>query len=444
MKNKWFLSVVLVSSFCLPGISQQSSSADKIKSFIAEKQPEWESLYLDLHQHPELSFHEMRTSGIMAANLEKLGFEVTRHFGGNSVVGVMHNGKGPVILCRTDMDALPVIEKTNLPYASTVRAQTDDGKETGVMHACGHDTHMSIWTGTATTLSHFKKAWKGTLIMIAQQAEEKSGGANAMIDAGLFKKFPVPDYALALHVSPEIEAGKVGYTPGPAFAGVNSVDIHVYGVGGHGAYPHKTIDPVVLASRIVVALQTIVSRELSPLDPAVVTVGSIHGGTTHNIIPDEVDLQLTIRFYKDEVFDHIIHSIHQITRGIAISAGLPEEKFPEVIVQKEFTPPLYNDPDLTGKVTGFMKKVIGKDNVMQVDPTMAGEDFGKYGRTEEHVPVFMYFLGSVGHDKMQDHLQNGTPLPPLHSPEFYPDYKKTIQTGVLLMSTSVIDLFNRE
>jgi len=437
---KFIIVLSLVFGFCFSGTSQKSMSPEKIKSFIAKKLPEWESLYLDLHQHPELSFHETRTSEIMAAHLEKLGFEVTRHFGGNSVVGLLRNGKGPVIMLRTDMDALPVIEKTKLPYASKVRTKTDDGKETGVMHACGHDTHMSIWLGTATTLVQFKDAWKGTLIMIAQQAEEKSGGANSMINAGLFKKFPVPDYALALHVSPEIEVGKVGFTPGPAFAGVNSVDIHVYGVGGHGAYPHKTIDPVVLASRIVVDLQTIVSRELSPLDPAVVTVGSIHGGTTHNIIPDEVDLQLTIRFYKDEVFEHILQSIHRITKGVAISAGLPKEKFPEIIVQKQFTPPLDNNPLLTNKVVGYMKQVIGNDNVLKVDPTMAGEDFGKYGRTIENIPIFMFFLGSVGHEKMQDHLQKNIPLPPLHSPEFFPDYQKTIQTGVLLMSTSVMKL----
>lgn len=443
MKKKSFvliLFLVLIAS----AYSQNSVSVENLKDFIAKNMESYESLYLDLHQNPELSFHENRTSEIMASNLGHLGFEITRNFGGNGVVGILHNGKGPVIMLRTDMDALPIIEKTGLPYASKVVFQNDAGKSVGVMHACGHDAHMSVWTGTATVLTKFKNNWKGTLIMIAQPAEEMSGGANAMIEDGLFRKFPVPDYALALHVDPELESGVVGYCPGPSFAGVSSVDIHIYGVGGHGAYPHRTIDPIVLAARTVLDIQTIVSREISPLNPAVITVGSIHGGTKHNIIPDEVTMQLTLRFYKEEIYDQMIEALKRITRGIAASAGLPEEKYPKVMITDQYTSPVYNDPDLTRKVVGYMKETLGDEQIIKIDPLMAGEDFGKFGRTEDKVPILMFMLGSVEHEKMKEHLERGTPLPSLHSPYFAPDYQKTIETGILVMSSSVIRLFDNK
>ncbi len=324
----------------------QSELYLRIQNYISANMAQYEAMYFDLHQNPELSLKEFKTSDKMAAHLESLGFEVTRNVGGTSLVGVLENGNGPVVLLRTDMDALPIIEKTNLPFASTIMFDTDSGEKAGAMHACGHDAHMSIWAGAANALVAFKDQWKGTLVMIAQQAEEQSGGASRMIDAGLFRKFPLPDYALALHVDPELKAGTIGYCVGPAFAGVGSVDIKVFGAGGHGAYPHRTIDPVVLASRIVLDLQTIVSREISPLEPAVITVGSIHGGTRHNIIPDEVNLQLTLRFYNDLVYEHMLKAIKRITRGIAESAGLPRDKFPVVKTLDQFTPPVINDTRL--------------------------------------------------------------------------------------------------
>ncbi len=437
------LSIILL-SFILSHVSSQGPGTGEVSSYISDNMEGLESLYLDLHQNPELSHYEFETARKMGAILDQLGFEVTRDFGGNSVVGVFKNGEGPVIMLRTDMDALPIVEKTNLPYASTVTFQTKEGKKLGVMHACGHDVHMSVWTGTAKTLINFKDHWKGTLILIAQQAEETSGGASSMIDAGLFKKFPIPDYALALHINPELQSGTIGYCPGPAFAGVSSVDIKIFGEGGHGAYPHRCIDPIVLASRTILDIQTIVSRELTPLDPAVITVGSIHGGTKHNIIPDEVDMQLTLRYYKDEVYDHMIESLNRITAGIAASAGLPEEKYPVVENAKENTPPVYNDPELTAKVIGFMQNTIGRENTINIDPLMAGEDFGKYGRTEEKIPILMYMLGSVSEEKMNDHIKKGSALPPLHSPKLAPDYMKTIKTGILVMSTSTISLFNEK
>jgi len=441
--KKFKLILILISFILSPAVSQDITSGE-INKFISGDLENLESLYLDLHQSPELSFHEIETARKMGELLEQLGFEVTRNFGGNSLVGIFNNGAGPVIMLRTDMDALPVVEKTNLAYASTITFQTEEGEKVGVMHACGHDVHMSVWAGTAKTLINFKDRWKGTLILIAQQAEETSGGANAMIDAGLFKKFPAPNYALALHVDPELQSGTIGYCPGPAFAGVSSVDIKIFGEGGHGAYPHRCIDPIVLASRTVLDLQTIVSRELSPLKPAVITVGSFHGGTKHNIIPDEVDLQLTLRYYEDGVYEHMINSLEQITSGIAASAGLPEEKYPVVVNAKENTPPVYNDPELTAKVVGFMQNTIGKSNTIEIDPLMAGEDFGKYGRTEEKIPIMMFMLGSVSEEKIKDHKEKGTPLAPLHSPNFAPDYLKTIETGILVMSTSTIELFNEK
>ncbi|MDX2442812.1 MAG: amidohydrolase [Bacteroidales bacterium] len=441
--KKYFI-VVLIYMISSSSFSQVNVSNEDIKQFVSSQLNDLEKLYIDLHQNPELSFHEFETSKKMGSILEHLGFEVTRNFGGNSLVGVLSNGDGPVIMIRTDMDALPIAEKTNLAYASNITFQTEKGKKIGVMHACGHDIHMSVWAGTASVLTKFKKSWSGTLIMIAQQAEEMSGGANAMINEGLFEKFPTPDYALALHVDPELEAGEIGYCSGPAFAGVSSVDIQIYGEGGHGALPHKTIDPVVLASRTILDIQTIVSREISPLDPAVITVGSIHGGTKHNIIPDQVDLQLTLRFYKDTIYEQMLKSLNRITAGIAESAGLPEEKYPKVIVSNEYTPPVINDPQLTSMVTGYFKEAIGEENVVATDPLMAGEDFGKYGRTDENIPIMMFMLGTVSHENKIDQAKNGTSLPSLHSPYFAPDYIKSIDTGILGMSSSMIKLFNKE
>ncbi|UCG28175.1 MAG: amidohydrolase [Bacteroidales bacterium] len=442
MKNRIFILIPLLFS----GIflySQESGSAGKISKSVELNISRYYSLYRYLHEHPELSFQEFSTSERMASELGELGFEITRNFGGTGVVGIYRNGMGPVVMIRTDMDALPIEEKTGLPYASKVVATDWNGNQVGVMHACGHDIHMTVWTGVARTLTDLKDQWQGTLIMIAQQAEERSGGADQMIEEGLFTRFPVPDYALALHISAEIPSTVVGYCPGATAAGVNSADITVYGEGGHGAYPHKTKDPVVLASRIILDLQTVVSRELSPLEPAVVTVGSVHGGTQHNIIPDQVKLQLTIRFYDDMVYRQIIEAIHRITTGIAASAGLQEEKYPDVKIYESYTPPVLNDPELTGRAVESFCKILGEENVMKVEPTMAGEDFGRYGRTPEKVPIFMFWLGTVNHMDYTESRQQGTALPPLHSPHLAPDYQNSIVTGIKAMSQAVLDLFNQ-
>ncbi len=441
MKKTFLLAICLLFSM---SIIAQDKLKTQIESIIKSIEDEHFETYKYLHAHPEVSLMEFETAKKMAGHLEDMGFEVSRNFGGNSVVGVLKNGKGPVIMLRTDMDALPIKEETGLPFASKAVMKDAAGNQVPAMHACGHDMHMTLWLGTLNTLVQLKKQWSGTIIAIAQQAEEVSGGANRMIEAGLFQKFSVPDYALAYHVNPELPAGSIGYYPGTIFGGVSSVDIHVYGYGGHGAMPHTTIDPIVLASRIVLAIQTIVSREIEPSQPAVVTVGSIHGGSKHNVIPDRVDLQLTVRFFSDEVYQQIIEGLERITRGIALSAGLSEEKLPEVIPLEGLTPPLANDPDLVNKGIQSMEKMLGADRMFEVNPSTVGEDFGKYGRTPEQVPIALFWLGGVEKEKYRDYRENGTPLPGLHNAAFHPDFFPTFSGGVAAMTRTMIDLFNEE
>jgi amidohydrolase len=428
----------------LNSFSQPKDIKNLINQQIDGQYAKYESLYKYLHQHPELSFQEVETSKRMAEELRSLGFEVTTNFGGNGVVGVFKNGIGPVILIRTDMDALPVEEKTGLPYASTVKAKNDRGDIVSVMHACGHDIHMTVFTGVATTMVQLKKQWQGTLIVIAQQAEERNGGSIAMINEGLFEKFPVPSYALAFHVSSKLEAGTVGLCSGPIFANVDDVDITVYGKGGHGAYPQLTIDPIVIASRIVLDLQTIVSRELSPLTPAVVTVGSFHGGTQRNIIPDEVKLSLTVRSYTEDVRSHILSAIQRIAKGASLTASMPEDRLPLVTIDPNPTPAVINNPALTETVTKFYKSVLGESNVITVGPEMVGEDFGRYGKTSQNIPILLTWLGGGDPQVFEACKQNGNTPPPLHSSQFAPLPEKTIKTGILSMTYTLVNLFNKK
>jgi len=399
-----------------------------------------ESLYLHLHRNPELSFKEENTAKRIAEELSGLGFEVTQGFGGTGVVAVLANGAGPTVLIRADMDALPVKEQTGLSYASTATGMSIDGEEKPMMHACGHDVHMTVLVGTARQLVRSREQWRGTLIMIAQPAEERGAGAKAMLDAGLFTKFPRPDYNLALHVNAGIPAGKVGYVAGPALANVDSVDITVRGVGGHGAYPHWSRDPIVLSAQIVNALQTIVSRELSPLEPAVLTVGSIHGGHKHNIIPDEVKMQLTLRSYTAEVREQMIAAIRRIVKNLALAANMPADKMPEVELKDEYTPVAYNDPALASRMAAVFAAQIGAANVVETKPVMGGEDFGRYGQEEPKIPSLIYWLGAVDRQKFAAHEVDGTPLPSLHSPFFAPEYELTIRTGVKVMTAAGLEL----
>ena len=412
---------------------------------LKKSMPEIEKLYLDLHQSPELSYHEKQTGQKLAKQLKQLGFTVTDNVGGYGVVGIYENGDGPTVMIRTDTDGLPIVEQTGKPYASKVTVTNDAGATVGVMHGCGHDIHMSSFIGTAQQLMTHKDQWQGTLMMVAQPAEEVGGGAKAMLKEGLFTKYPTPDHVIGLHVSASVPAGKVSMKTEYTMASVDSVDITVKGKGGHGAYPHTTIDPVVIASRIVLALQTITSRELSPLEPSVITVGSIHGGSKHNVISDEVKLQLTLRSYNPEVRLQQIAAIKRISKGIALSAGLDESLAPEVYVHEdESIPSTYNNPAQTNLVRSAIANAIGEDNVLETEAVMAGEDFGLYGRTEQHVPITLFWLGGVEPSQYDAAMQSGATLPSLHSSKFAPDYKKALPTGITAMSNAAVALFNKK
>lgn len=441
-KMKLFAFIVLAGLLNCP-IAGQDRLNESIKKEVDRSLPFYLDLYKHLHQNPELSLQEFKTALRMKQELSSLGFEVTPGIGGNSLVGVYKNGSGKIIMFRTDMDALPVLEKTGLPYASTVKMIHETGSEVPVMHACGHDMHMTVFLATANALVKLKNAWKGTLVFIAQQAEEGSRGADLMISDGLFKRFPKPDYAMAYHVSPSLPAGSIGYRSGAILASVTSVDITFNGVGGHGAYPHTTIDPIVMASRAILDFQTIVSREIKAIDPAVVTVGAIHGGTQYNVIPDEVKLQLTIRTYSTEVKNHIIEALERISKHIALSARMPEDKLPEVKELKDPTPPVINDENLVKNGVASFKNILGDNNVNEVEASMAGEDFGRYGLTEEKVPISLFWLGAVNPQKFAEAQREGTELYPLHSPYFCPDPEPTLRTGAYGMTRAIIDLMRK-
>ncbi|HEX8202516.1 MAG TPA: amidohydrolase [Isosphaeraceae bacterium] len=391
-------------------------------------------LYRHLHTHPELSFREVETSRRIAEELRKAGAEVTTGVGKLGVVGVLRNGPGPTVLVRTDLDALPVTEATGLPYASRATATDDDGNPVGVMHACGHDVHMTSLVGTARWLADHKGRWGGTVVLIGQPAEEKIGGAKAMLADGLYTRFPRPDFALALHVAHDLETGKVGYRSGPAMAGSDSVDIVVRGRGGHGAMPHATVDPIVLAATLVLDLQTIVSREVSPIDPAVLTVGSIHGGTKHNIIPAEVRLQLTLRAFRPEIRDQLIDGLKRRAVGLARAHRAPD---PTVTVG-DGTPPTVNTPSLVQMVVPALVKALGEPNVEEVEPTMGAEDFGLFG--QGGVPTFMFRLGTIPPDRLEAAESQGESLPSLHSPQYQPDPAPSLRTGIRAMTAAVVAL----
>ncbi|WP_019026506.1 amidohydrolase [Colwellia piezophila] len=402
--------------------------------------PELMMLYKDLHQSPELSSVEFNTAKILAKKARALGFEVTEKVGGTGVVAVLKNGKGPTVLIRADMDALPVKEQTGLAFASKVTTTTEEGQQVYVMHACAHDTHMTSWLGTAKLLSENKKNWSGTLVMILQPAEERGRGAKDMLADGLYKRFPKPDYALAFHNSASLKAGVIGYTPGYTFANVDSVNIDVKGVGGHGAYPHTTKDPIVLGARIVGALQTLVSRELNPQDPAVVTVGSFQSGTKHNIISDQALLLLTVRSYSDETRKKLLDGIARIAKGEGIAMGLPENLLPVVTVKDEFTPATYNEPEFTKSMAELFTAELGKDRVIEVPAVMAGEDFGRYYKADKSIKSMIFWVGGVPDDKWQAAQATGAVLPSLHSPFWAPDAEKVISTATQAMNSAVLTI----
>jgi amidohydrolase len=416
--------------------------ADTLRDAIKRDMPSLMELYRDLHANPELSFQEFKTSAKLAEEAKRLGFTVTEKVGQTGVVAVMKNGAGPVVMIRADMDGLPVIEQTGLPYASKVKGISKSGVETGVMHACGHDTHMTGWVAAARQLVANKDKWSGTLVMILQPAEEIGSGARAMLADGLYTRFPKPDYVIGFHDAAQFPAGAIGYTSGFALANVDSVDIKVRGIGGHGAYPQTTKDPIVLAARIVGALQTLVSREVDPQDAAVVTVGSFHAGAKHNIISDQATLLLTVRSYSDATRKLLLDGIKRIARGEAIAAGIPEDRMPEItIAEDEFTPATYNTPELTTKVAKLFDARFGKERVMATPPVMGGEDFSEFYRADKaNVESLIFWVGGVPQADIDAAKNGGKSLPSLHSPYWSPDAEKVIATGGEALAAAAMDL----
>jgi len=442
---KLAIAAITLFAASLPAAAQ-SDLDEKIDSNIAD----WVGTYKHLHQNPELSTQEKETSELIANTLRKLGYEVTDHFGkyedpnlaSYGVVAVLKNGPGPTVYIRTELDALPVREKTGLAYASKVTAKRA-GDEVGVMHACGHDLHMTVFLGTAKMLAEEKSRWSGTVVLIAQPAEETILGAAAMLRADLYGKFPKPDYVLALHDHAVVAAGKVAWREGTMLAGSDSVDITIRGYGGHGASPHMTKDPIVIASELVVFLQTIVSREEDPLQPTVITVGSFHAGTKHNIIPDDARLQLTVRTMTPEQREKTLAAIIRATNGIASAAGVPADLMPIITVSKDAVPATVNDPALTQRVAASLEKALGKDNVMYGRPVMGSEDFSLFALSDPRPPICMFWLGAVDPAKLKEAEEKGTRLPSLHSSEFAPLPEPAIRTGVKAMTTVVTDLLKK-
>ena len=408
--------------------------ADPLGEAVAGDMPSLIAIYRDLHTHPELSFKEGRSAGIMAAEAKKAGFTVTSGVGGTGIVAVMRNGPGPVLMLRADMDALPVTEQTGVAYAS---------QNPGVMHACGHDTHMTSWIGIARRMAASKASWSGTLVMIGQPAEEIGSGARAMLKDGLYTRFPKPQTVIAFHDSASLPAGTIGYVDGYIMANVDSVDILVKGVGGHGAYPHLAKDPIVIASRIVTTLQTLISRETDPLESGVITVGSFQAGTKHNIIPPEAKLQITVRSYKPEVRQHLLDGIARIARGEAIAAGMPDDALPIVKLADQRTPATFNTHDLTTRMAGIFTERFGKDRVVPVRSQMGGEDFSQFYLADTSIQSMLFWVGGVPKEKWAAAKGDLTRLPSIHSPFWAPDAEAVIATAVDAMTTAALDVLKK-
>lgn len=439
-QRRWLATATrTVTAIALAAVSCSAARAEvtapaALEPWLGKHTPQLTQFYKQLHQAPELSFAEEQTAATMAGQLRSLGFDVTEQVGGHGVVGVLHNGDGPTLLLRADMDALPVVEQTGLDYASQVRVRDDRGATVGVMHACGHDMHLTMHLGAVRYLVEHKEDWSGTLIAMLQPAEERGAGAKAMLADGLFGRFPRPDFALALHVAGDKPPTQIWYRAGYAMANVDSVDITIHGRGGHGSAPDTTIDPIVIAARLVLDLQTIVAREIKPIEPAVVTVGSIHGGAKHNIIPDSCALQLTVRSYTPAVREQLIAAIRRKANAAAESAAAPA---PDIQVS-EGTPALFNDPAVAERVIPAVRAAIGEENVVEDEPSMGGEDFGRLGRAG--VPILMMRVGSVSQQRLDEYAQ-ADGAPSLHSSKYWPDPEPTIRTGVTATVTAALELF---
>lgn len=423
------LPVVLIAAFACA----QSSSPKEINSVY----PDAHSLYLDLHEHPELSGHETETAAKLAGKLKAAGYEVTEQIGGTGVVAVLKNGNGPTIMLRTELDALPVEERTGLPYASKVHAKDDAGRDVAVMHACGHDVHMASLLGTAEIMARSKNGWHGTLILIGQPAEETIGGAEGMIKAGLFTRFPKPDAIVALHVGNELPAGTVSITPGIYNTNSDSLRITIYGKGGHGAAPQTTIDPIVIAARTILSLQTIASREVKPGELAIVTVGYIRAGTKNNIIPEQAEMGLTIRTYKQDIRKQVLAAVARIAKAEAEAAGAPREPLVE---HYEQTDAVYNEPVLAERLRAPLEAALGKDHVEITGPITPSEDFSYF--VEQGVPGFYFSLGGADPQKFAQAKATGEHLPSNHSSLFAPDVDPALHTGIAAEVAVLRNLLN--
>ena len=432
-------------------LSTAPSWAQTLPAVVKGEVPDLVETYKGIHSHPELSHHEEHTSALLAGELRKAGYTVTEHIGkypngsqAYGVIAILENGPGPRLLIRTDLDALPIVEETGVPYASQVKTKNAAGQDVGVMHACGHDIHITTMIGTARALVALKKQWHGTLMLVGQPSEELVDGARAMLADHLYERFGTPDLAIGLHDTNTRAAGTVSVTSGPAMAGVTSVDVVMRGVGGHGARPQEGKDPVVMAAEFVVQLQTIVSRQENPRDPAVVTVGDIHGGTKRNIIPNEVKLELTTRAFTDPSQQIILDGIQRTARGVALSAGVPAELAPIVtIIPNESSPPTYNDPALTTRVKSALVTALGTANVFDEDPIMASEDFGLFGLEGHRIPTVLFWLGAIEPAKFAAAQAAGKLAPGLHTSHFQPDPELTLRTGVTAMTSVAISLLHK-
>jgi amidohydrolase len=420
--------IVSSMSFALALVSASSISAQQKAGIQTEVQTAYaqsEILYRDLHAHPELSSFETQTAAKLATQLQQLGYEVTTGIGGTGVVAILKNGAGLTVMLRTELDALPVAENTGLSFASTVHTKDAAGLDVSVMHACGHDLHMASWMGTARIMAGSRSSWKGTLMLLAQPAEETGAGAKAMIADGLFTKFAKPDFAIAVHDDARTLAGTVGFHAGPVLSNADAVTVHIYGRGGHGARPESTVDPIVIAAKTILSFQTIVSREMSPFDPSVITVGAIHGGTKNNVIPDEVTLLLTVRSFTTPVRQHLLASIKRIANAEAMAAGAPKEPLIEVYQTAQA---LVNDPVLTKRVSAALVREFGVSKAMDVPPEMVSEDFSEFSLAG--VPTLQLRIGAVEPAKYEAAAKGGPPLPSLHSSTFFPDLEPTMKSAM--------------
>jgi amidohydrolase len=433
-------SSILRFAFVLAGLATGLVDAAPLPAPFAEQlatnYPAIENLYQDLHRHPELGFDEHQTAAKLVERAKALGYDVTTGIGGTGFVAILRNGPGPTVMLRTELDALPVQEKTGLPFSSTVTTRNAAGETIPVMHACGHDLHMSAWYGTAKLMADNRKAWSGTLMLIGQPAEEPLTGAAAMLKDGLFTRFPKPDYALSIHDDATMPSGTIMYHAGPFRASADVVTITIFGQGGHGAVPHEARDPIVMAARIVMALQTLVSRENNPIDPVVITVGSIHGGTQANIIPDQVKLQLSVRTFKADVRKRVLASIAREAKGEAMAAGAPKEPLVEV---KPGTDSVYNDPELIGRMVKVVQGAVGPEFVKEMPPKMTSEDFSQYGQ-QPGVKAILLHVGAVDAARLEAAKKAGQPLPGTHSPQWAPEFKPTVTNTIKAETAILLDL----